>query len=108
MNGVKPDLRAGKYGKALEKLVVEVGLVLASDCERLGTCAGDSSAEDDSGPPEWIKVVLGLGVVSSIGAFILRKSRHDAQQQREVSSKLRKLQKDLKVGAPTTYIQTCQ
>ena len=70
--------------------------MLASDCERSGTCA---DAEADSGP-WWVKV-LAVGGMGSIIGFVFWKNRRDAQQQREVSSKLRKLQKDLKVWKPS-------
>lgn len=98
MNGVKPELRSGKYGKALEKLVVEVGLVLASDCEKTGDCV-----DNDASP--WWMPYMGVGVFGAIFAFILRQSRQQQQQQRDVSSKLRRLQKDLKV-LPSSFAPT--
>jgi uncharacterized membrane protein YgcG len=107
INGVKPELRSGEYGKALEKLVVEVGLVLASDCKS-GACddaSDDTHEENEEDSGSWWLTGLAWGAFASFFAFPYVKNRYDHRQRREVCTKLRKLQNDLKV--PSSLLMCC-
>lgn len=96
IRGVKPQLRDGKYGKALEKLVVEIGLVLASECaQNEGKCDADEGDDEDG--PWWLPLAIVAGVVSVFGLFSLHNVREGRKRQ-DVASNLRKLQNDLKVS----------
>lgn len=92
VHGIKPDLRAEKYGEALESLIVQVGLVLASDCAKNGNCY---EHEEKEGIDWWLALVLAVFVLLGVGQFWW--GRREARVRGEVAEKLRKLQKDLKV-----------
>lgn len=92
VRGIKPQLRAEKYGKALEKLIVEVGLDLSSKAP--GGYGG--GGEDDGSWWNWW-FPFGFFAFFCGCACFGGWNNSENRQRRAVTSHLRSLQHDCQV-----------
>lgn len=100
VRGVKPLLRSEKYGKALEKLVIEVGLETSSKAHGGGSGGGRAGGDRDGD-------ASALGIIGVIAAFfgcvwVTERNSEENRQRRVVTARLRNLQRDCQVLCSST------
>eukprot|EP00892_Ulva_mutabilis_P011785 jgi/Ulvmu1/897/UM101_0005.1 len=98
ISGIRPDLRDGKYGKAMEAAVIQVGLTLSGKVNPAAGGGDDSSF--DWGLAFFGSIVAGFFGLSAWTGF--RKKR----EQKDVRSKLQRMQRDLKASKEGRYVAT--
>ena len=92
LEGIKPQLRSGNYGSAVEAAVVEIGLTLAGKEPSGGSKGGEKGG--------WRDKLLGLtpfGLFAGLFGFVQLNGWRENRRRRNVTGHLRRLQTDLQV-----------
>jgi hypothetical protein len=97
---MKPLLRTQRYGAALERATVQIGLVLADSKDALP--AGGGGAEQGSDRSSWwdYTPIAGVGAVI---AFVQGRGWRQRRRRSHVTRHLRRLQKDMKARHPALF-----
>lgn len=89
ITGVRDDLRHGNYGKAMEAVVIQVGLTLSGKVDP--SAGGDGKSSFD-----WGLAFFGSAIAGFFGLSAWTGHRRRSEQQ-NVRGRLRGMQRDLKV-----------
>ena len=91
ISGIRSDLRNGKYGKAMETTVIQVGLTLSGNID---PSDGSDESSFDWGLGFFLSIVAGFFGLSAWTGY------RQKRQQQNVRTQLRGMQRDVKVCTP--------